>query len=52
MHGIEGGVAFGMEAGGEDNHIHGADEWMGIDTFVEAAEIFAKVIVEFCGGTK
>lgn len=52
VHGIEGGVAFGMEVGGEDNHIHGADEWMGIDTFVKAAEIFAKVIVEFCGGTK
>lgn len=48
VHGIEGGVAFGMEIEGEDNHIHGADEWIGIDTLLTSAEIFARVIVDYC----
>lgn len=52
VHGIDGGVAFGMEIEGEDNHIHGADEWIGIENLVKSAEIFAKVIVDFCGGEK
>lgn len=50
VHGIEGGVAFGMEVEGEDNRIHGADEWIGIENLVKSAEIFAKAIIEFCGG--
>lgn len=49
VHGIEGGVAFGMEVEGHDNHIHGADEWIGIDTLLTSAEIFAKAIIEYCG---
>lgn len=48
VHGIEGGVAFGMEVEGQDNHIHGADEWISIDTLLTSAEIFAKVIIEYC----
>lgn len=48
VHGIEGGVAFGMEIEGEDNHIHGADEWIGIDTLLTSAEIFARVIIDYC----
>lgn len=49
VHNIEGGVAFGMEIEGEDNNIHGADEWIGSDNLVTSAEIFAKAIIEYCG---
>lgn len=49
VHGIEGGVAFGMEVEGEDNHIHGADEWISTDNLLTSAEIFAKAIIEYCG---
>lgn len=49
VHGIEGGVAFGMEIEGEDNHIHGADEWISIDSLLTSAEIFANAIIKICG---
>ena len=49
VHGIDGGVAFGMEIEGEDNNIHGADEWIGCDNMITSAEIFAEVIIEYCG---
>lgn len=49
VHGIDGGVAFGMEIEGEDNNIHGADEWIGADNMLMSAEIFAKAIIEYCG---
>lgn len=49
VHGIEGGVAFGMEIEGEDNHIHGADEWVGIEALLTSAEIYAKAIIKICG---
>lgn len=50
VHNIEGGVAFGMEVDGQDNHIHGDDEWVDIDTLLTAAEIYAKAIVGVLGG--
>lgn len=49
VHNIEGGVAFGMEIEGQDNHIHGDDEWVGIDALLTAAEIYAKAIVGVLG---
>ncbi|MDE7281465.1 MAG: Sapep family Mn(2+)-dependent dipeptidase [Ruminiclostridium sp.] len=49
VHNIEGGVAFGMEIEGEDNHIHGDDEWVGIDALLMAAEVYAKAIVGVLG---
>lgn len=49
VHNIEGGVAFGMEVEGEDNHIHGDDEWVGVDTLLTAAEIYAKAILGILG---
>lgn len=52
VHGIDGGVAFGMEIEGEDNNIHGADEWIGSDNMIMSAEIFAKAIIEYCGKEK
>ncbi len=49
VHGIDGGVAFGMEIEGEDNHIHGADEWISMDALLTSSEIFANAIVKICG---
>lgn len=49
VHGIEGGVAFGMEIEGEDNRIHGADEWVGVEALLTSAEIYAKAIIKICG---
>lgn len=49
VHGITGGVAFGCEIEGEDNRIHGADEFIRIDALVENAKIFAEAIVRVCG---
>ena len=48
VHGIPGGVAFGCEVDGEDNRIHGADEFIRIDALVENAKIFAAAIAEVC----
>lgn len=49
VHGTPGGVAFGCEIDGEDNRIHGADEFIRIDALVENAKIFAQAIVNVCG---
>lgn len=49
VHGIDGGVAFGMEIEGEDNQIHGADEWISTESLLTSAEIFAKAIIKICG---
>lgn len=49
VHNIEGGVAFGMEIDGQDNHIHGDDEWVGVEALLTAAEIYAKAIVGVLG---
>lgn len=48
VHGMPGGVAFGCEVEGEDNRIHGADEFIRIDALVENAKIFAEAIVRVC----
>lgn len=49
VHGIPGGVAFGCEVEGEDNRIHGADEFISADALVTNAKIFARAIVNVCG---
>ena len=48
VHGTEGGVAFGCEIEGEDNRIHGADEFIRVDALIENAKIFAEAIVRVC----
>jgi succinyl-diaminopimelate desuccinylase len=48
VHGIEGGVAFGAEFLGEDNHVHGADEWVSLNNLLLNAKIFAEVILRLC----
>lgn len=52
VHGIEGGVAFGPEFDGADNHIHGADERAKITDLLTAAEVYANAIIRLCGGER
>ncbi|MBQ8497403.1 MAG: dipeptidase PepV [Clostridia bacterium] len=49
VHGIEGGVAFGAEFIGEDNHVHGANEYISLEKFILNAKIFAEAILRICG---
>ena len=48
VHELERGVAFGCEIEGVDNHMHGDDEFMEIDTLMKSAKIFADAIVKLC----
>ena len=48
VHDIEGGVAFGAEFIGEDNHVHGADEYITLNHLVLNAKIFAEAIFRIC----
>lgn len=45
VHDTENGVAFGAEFPGEDNHMHGADEFIKINSLLLNAEIYANMIV-------
>ena len=48
VHGLEHGVAFGCMSEDVDNHMHGDDEFMEIDTMLMSTKIFADVIVKLC----
>lgn len=48
VHGLERGVAFGCMMQGVDNHMHGDDEFMVIDTLLMSAKIFADAILKIC----
>ena len=49
VHELERGVAFGCMSEEVDNHMHGDDEFMEIDTMVMSAKIFADAILNICG---
>jgi len=49
VHEIPGGVAFGCEMPGEDNHIHGLDEFIEVGQLVASAGMFAHAIIDICG---
>ena len=49
VHELERGVAFGCMTADVDNHMHGDDEFMVIDTLLMSAKIFADVIMKLCG---
>ncbi len=49
VHEIEGGVAFGAEFPGEDNNMHGADEYITEESLLKNAEIIAEAIAGICG---
>jgi len=48
VHGLERGVAFGCGTPDVDNHMHGDDEFMMIDTLVMSAKIFADAAIRIC----
>ncbi|MDO5345178.1 MAG: Sapep family Mn(2+)-dependent dipeptidase [Lachnospiraceae bacterium] len=48
VHELERGVAFGCGIEGVDNHMHGDDEFMELDTLFLSAKIFADVILKLC----
>lgn len=48
VHNTAGGVAFGCEIEGEDNKIHGADEFIRVEALKENAKIFAEAIFRVC----
>lgn len=49
VHHVDGGVAFGVERGDTDYHMHGADEFITVEELLQDAVIFANAIVEICG---
>ncbi|MDR2502582.1 MAG: Sapep family Mn(2+)-dependent dipeptidase [Oscillospiraceae bacterium] len=49
VHNIPGGVAFGCEEPGVDHHIHGADEFIGLDTLFRTAKMLAAAVLSICG---
>lgn len=48
VHGISGGVAFGVEHPGKDYRIHGADEFVPLSEFYDNTVMFAKAIEKIC----
>ena len=49
VHGIPGGVAFGAMFPGEDNHMHGADEFITEENLLRHAKIIAHAVLALCG---
>ena len=49
VHNIPGGVAFGAGDMEFDSHLHGANERARVSALMQAARIYANVIVELCG---
>ena len=48
VHGIEGGVAFGVEFPGTDYRIHGADEFAVADELLLTAAMYTQIIKDLC----
>ena len=48
VHNTKGGVAFGAVFPGEENNMHGADEFMLLDNLILNAKIFANAIISIC----
>lgn len=48
VHNTEGGVAFGAEFPWEDNHMHGANERISIDTFSKNLLLYTNAIANVC----
>lgn len=49
VHTVEGGVAFGVERGDTDYHMHGNDEFITEDELIKDAVLFACAIADICG---
>lgn len=48
VHGIENAVAFGCSMPGQDNQMHGPDEWASVDTLLMSGMIFTEAVVQLC----
>ncbi len=48
VHELKRGVAFGCGMPGENNHMHGDDEFISIDTLQKSAKIFADAVIRVC----
>lgn len=49
VHTVSGGVAFGVERGDTDYHMHGANEFITVDELLKDAVLFAEAIIAVCG---
>lgn len=49
VHETENGVAFGAEFPGDENNMHGADEFIKEESLLLNAEIYANAIIALCG---
>ncbi len=49
VHTVDGGVAFGVERGDTDYHMHGNDEFITEEELLKDAVLFACAIVDICG---
>ena len=49
VHDIPNGVAFGAQFSGEDNHMHGADEFVTLERLEQTTLIYAHAIARLCG---
>lgn len=49
VHNTSGGVAFGAEFPGDENNMHGADEFIRTDALLINAKIYAEAILRLCG---
>lgn len=49
VHTVEGGVAFGVERGDTDYHMHGNDEFITEDELLRDAVLFGCAIADICG---
>lgn len=52
VHGIPGGVAFGAMFPGEENNMHGADEFITEKNLLRNAQIIAHAVLALCGKQK
>lgn len=49
VHNVPGGVAFGVERGDTDYHMHGANEFITVEELLKDALIYAEAIAGICG---
>lgn len=52
VHNTDGGVAFGAEFPGDENNMHGADEFIRTEALIQNAKIYAEAIIRLCGKDK
>ena len=48
VHDIPGGVAFGCAMPGDDNKVHGANEFIDKNQFITSAKMFTQAIIDMC----